>query len=285
MIEKVDFLGKKVSRLIIGDNPINGYSYIEDEIPGEEMKNFYTAEKIKEELFKMEEMGYNTMCPLADPYMIRILTEYKREGGKMQFIFQPYMSQDQDVSISLMEKVEPMGIYHQGTTTDNLYEQGRTEEILAMMEKYRKLGIPVGLGTHKPEVIETAEREGWGADFYMACLQHAREQADHTGMKPYLKDGTKMQGAVRFYEGDRRIMLDVLKKVKKPIIAYKIFAGGQMFAGKSEEEIRAGITGVYEEVFSCLKPGDIAAIGVFQRDKDQAREDAELFSLWSEGRQ
>ena len=85
----VDFFGHKVSKLIVGDNPINGHSYIEDKITGKEMKEFYTSERIKEALFEIEEQGYNTMLPLADPYIIRILQEYQREGGKMQFIFQP----------------------------------------------------------------------------------------------------------------------------------------------------------------------------------------------------
>ena len=44
----VNFFGHQVSKLIIGDNPINGHSYIEDKIPGREMKEYYTAERIKE---------------------------------------------------------------------------------------------------------------------------------------------------------------------------------------------------------------------------------------------
>ena len=75
-------------------------------------------------------------------------------------------------------------------------------------------------------------------------------------------------------------MLERLKTVKKPIIAFKIFAGGQMFLGKSEEEKRKIIKGVYDEVFTALKPDDLAAIGVFQRDRDEIRENTELFREW-----
>jgi hypothetical protein len=93
----VDFFGHQVTKLIVGDNPFKGHSYIEDITPGSEMVEFYTAEKIKETLFELERCGYNTMPPLADPYILRLLTEYEREGGKMQYIFQPYMPMDQDV--------------------------------------------------------------------------------------------------------------------------------------------------------------------------------------------
>lgn len=273
----VDFFGHKVSKLIIGDNPINGHSYIEHRITGKDMKSWYTAERIKEALFKMEENGYNTMLPLADPYIIRILQEYRHDGGKMQFIFQPFMPLDQDVSIRDMMTLDPIGIYHQGTTTDYLYETGECEKIVAMMDKYKSMGIPVGLGTHRPEVIELCEKEGWGADFYLACLQNARKGRE--GEQSGFLTG-KAKTALTFYPEDRPVMLETLKKINKPIIAFKLFAGGQMLVDKDEETKKALIKGAYEEVFSALKPNDMAAIGVFQRDSDQITQNAELFHEW-----
>ena len=53
-----------------------------------------------------------------------------------------------------------------------------------------------------------------------------------------------------------------------------------MFDGKTDEERRNLIKGVYEEVFSALKPNDIATIGAFQRDFDQLQENAEIFDEW-----
>lgn len=273
----VDFFGHQVSKLIVGDNPFNGHSYIQDMVSGEEMKNYYTAEKIKEALFKIEENGYNTMLPLADPYIIRILQEYQREGGKLQFIFQPYMPMDQEVSMRETMTLNTIGIYHQGTTTDYLYESGRCDEIQARIEQYHKMGIPVGLGTHRPDVIEKSEREGWNVDFYVACMHNARRNRE--GEQSGFITGKTKSGLI-FYPDDRPVMLECLKKVEKPVIAFKIFGGGQMFLNKSQDEIRDTIKNVYEEVFSALKPDDFAAIGVFQRDKDQIKEDADLYKEW-----
>lgn len=275
----VNFFGKQVTKLIIGDNPINGHSYIEDKLPGSEMQEFYTAERIKEALFRAEECGYNTMLPLADPYIIRLLQEYRRDGGKMQFIFQPYMAMDQNVSIRQMASVEPIGIYHQGTTTDFLYESGRCDEILANIERYRTLGCPVGLGTHRPDVIEKCENENWNVDFYLACMQNARRGRERE-QSGFITGKTKSH--LIFYPEDRPIMLETLKKTEKPVIAFKIFAGGQMFLGKSQAEKEALIKGAYQEVFSALKPNDFAAIGVFQRDGDQLKENAELYNQWQQ---
>jgi hypothetical protein len=75
-------------------------------------------------------------------------------------------------------------------------------------------------------------------------------------------------------------MLETLKKVSKPIIAFKLFAGGQMFIGKNEKEKREVIKNVYDEVFTSLKPNDMGAIGVFQRDTDQIKENSELYEEW-----
>jgi len=276
-MKNVSFFGKNVSKLIIGDNPMTGHSYIQDKITGAEMLNYYTSEKIKEALFKMEECGINTMLPLADPFIIRLLLEYQREGGKMQFIFQPYMPMDQDVSMRQMMQLNTIGIYHQGTTTDYLYETGQCDKIREMISRYRAMGVPVGLGTHRPDVIDMCEREGWEVDFYLACMQNARKNRE--GEQSGFITGKTKQGLI-FYPEDRPIMLERLKTVKKPIIAFKIFAGGQMFLGKSEEEKRKIIKGVYDEVFTALKPDDLAAIGVFQRDRDEIRENTELFREW-----
>ena len=273
----VDFFGKKVSKLIIGDNPMTGHSYIEDKITGADMYKYYTTEKIKEALWRMEELGYNAMLPLATPFMIKIFEDYQNEGGKMQFIWQPYMPMDQKTSMRQMKNLNTIGIYHQGTTTDNLYETGRCEEIRERIKLYRDLGVPVGLGTHRPDVIELSEEEGWDVDFYVACMQNARRgrEGEPSG---FLSGKTK--AGIVFYPEDRPVMLETLKKVSKPIIAYKIFAGGQMLLNKPQEEKEKLIKGAYEEVFTALKPNDFAAIGVFQRDEDQLEEDARLYNEW-----
>ena len=80
-------------------------------------------------------------------------------------------------------------------------------------------------------------------------------------------------------------MLNTLKQIDKPVIAYKIYAGGQLFINKTEEEKREIIKDAYNEIFTALKPDDFAAIGVFQRDEDQLKEDMELYNEWYEQKQ
>jgi hypothetical protein len=77
MIPGVDFLGNTVARLALGDNPFNGHSYIQDVHSGDEMVDYYTAEKCVRTLFEAEELGMNTYIALADPFVLRVIRQVR----------------------------------------------------------------------------------------------------------------------------------------------------------------------------------------------------------------
>ena len=287
-MQYVDFYGHKVSKLIVGDNPFNGHSYITAWISKEEMLDYHTEIRILDAMHKMEELGVNTMLPLADPYIIRILSHYRSEGGKMNFIFQTYaplmMSHETaDVSIRQMLSVDPIGMYISGTYTDVRFETGRSKEITDMIAAFRaRTDLKLGLGTHRPELIEQSEREGWNVDFYMACMYNLRKGRE--GEESGFITGKSKAGIHKIYPGDRAVMLKTLESVKKPIIAFKIFAGGQMLVEKPEEERRALIRDTYDTIFTSLKPDDFAVMGIYQKNHDQLTENVSVFDEWAESR-
>lgn len=273
-MQTTNFCGHEITRLILGDNPFNGYTYIADDLPADELLDYHTEENMIASFMEAERCGINTMVPMADPFVMRTLRHYQQRGGTMNLIFQPYMAVDLGMNINMMKKTNPIGIYHQGTTTDNLYEAGKVDQIKENLKKIRESGVLVGLGTHRPDVIELAEEEGWDVDFYMACLQNAR--LSRKGVPgSYITGPTKQD--LLFFPEDRAIMLDLISRVSKPCIAFKIFAGGQVFHGKPESETPNIIKEVYREVFSKLKPCDVAAIGVYQGRKNQIAENVRLF--------
>lgn len=275
----VDFYGHKVSKLIVGDNPFNGHSYIPDFVSSKEMTDYHTEEKILEAMFRMEELGINTMLPLADPYIIRILQHYRNEGGKMNFIFQPYAATLIEPSIIQMLSVDPIGVY---VHADLAFERGQCEKILERLELFREkmtkeYGVKVGLSTHRPEVIVKSEEEGWDFDFYFACMYNLRR--NHEGEESGFLTGKAKSGIVIRPE-DRAEMLSVLKGIEKPIIAFKIFAGGQMVTAVEPEVKKARIKDAYNTIFTTLKPNDFAAMGIFQKHSAQLTENVELYNEW-----
>jgi hypothetical protein len=272
MIPKADFFGNKVTRLVLGDNPFNGHSYIPEIHSGDEMVDYNTADNCLKTLFEAEENGIDTYVALAEPFVLRIIRQYRNEGGKMKIIFQTYPALELDVNLRMMEKCNPIAIYHQGGTADYMTESGQLELLRSRLKQIKSTGLPAGLGTHVPETVLQSENEEWGADFYMTCLYNARrtqrgEQSGFiTGKPKYLV----------FYPEDRFLMYDVIKKVQKPCIAFKIFAGGQIFNGKASEEIPALVRSAFAEAYENIKPNDLACIGVFQKYKNQLKENADI---------
>ncbi|MBE7021536.1 MAG: hypothetical protein E7411_08915 [Ruminococcaceae bacterium] len=279
----VDFFGHKVSKLLVGDNPFNGHSYITHVISKDEMIDYHTEDKILEAMHKMEDMGINTMLPLADPYIIRILRHYRANGGKMNFIFQTYAPfmmtlETVPVTMRMMLEVEPIGIYLSGTFIDSRYENNKMEEIAPTLKKMREFPVPLGMGTHYPEIITRSVEENWDIDFYMACMYNFRKGRE--GQESGFITGKSKSDVVIVPKTDRAVMLDALKDVKKPIIAFKIFAGGQMLVEKEESERRMHIKDTYDTIFNALKPDDLAVMGVFQKYHDQIAENVSVFNEW-----
>ncbi len=271
MIPTVDFFGTQVSRLFIGDNPINGHSYIPEICSGEEMMDYFTAQNVVKALFEAETLGFTTCLPLANGFMLRVIRQYRNEGGSMNLIFQPYPCIAVDVNVRQMTAFDPIAVYHQGTTTDGLCEAGKLDVLLDNIKKLRASGKPVGLGTHVPETIVRSEDEGWDVDFYVACLHNTRKRGGEpssfiTGKEKHLK----------FFVEDRQEMFEVIRQVQKPCVAFKILAGGQLLYGRTPEEIPGVVEDAFRETFDGIKPTDLATVGFFQRDKDQLRENAQI---------
>jgi hypothetical protein len=272
MISKVDFFGTPVTRLALGDNPFNGHSYIHEIHSGDEMMDYYSAENCVRTLFEAQEQGINTYIALADPFVLRVIRQYRIQGGSMKIIFQSYPAIDLNVNLQMMMKCDPIAIYHQGGTADYMVESGQIDQLRDRINLIRDAGIPAGLGTHEPGTVLQAESEDWGADFYMTCLYNARKT--QRGQQSGFITGKHKE--LVFYPDDRFLMFDVIRQVKKPCIAFKIFAGGQLFYGKTQDQIPAIIEAAFRETFENIKPIDLACIGVFQKCKDELRENTDI---------
>ena len=272
MLPAIDFFGTKVTRLLLGDNPFIGNSYVPDTYSRADMYDFYTAENVLKALYTAEENGINTYMALANPFLVRMIRQYKKEGGKMNIMFQSYPPMDLEANLSMMMECDPVAIYHQGSTLEEFLEAGDMDFVMKRLELIRSAGVKTGIGTHVPEIVLQAERENWGLDFYMTCVYNYRNQ--RKGQKSSFF--SNLPKYIVFYPEDPPKMYKVIKQVQKPCVAFKIFAGGQVFNNKTPEEVPAVLESVYREVFDNIKPTDVACIGVYQKYKDQIKESADM---------
>jgi hypothetical protein len=237
-----------VSRLICGGNPFSGISHQTYELDNE-MKDFYTVERIKKTLRDCEQLGINSLVARADNHIRRMLREYWSEGGTIQWIGQT-ASEWGSLRQSIIAMVETgaKAVYLHGSTVDEMFLDGRQDELPPLLDLIHSAGIPAGIASHNPRVIRHIHAEGWEADFYVFSFYDAVTNGD------------------LFLEDDRPEAVKLIQEVDKPCIGIKVLAAGRH---DPKEAIKYA--------FENIKPTDAIAVGTFCRDRpDEMRVNASL---------
>ncbi len=263
----VDFFGHRVSKLILGGNPISGNSHFSHD-RDTEMVDYFNAENTKRLFFECERHGITAMQLRGDRHVLRLLHEYRGEGGNLMWIAQS-VSEFADIRASArtMTAYKPIAIYLHGTRADNYWKTGKITRLKDDLAALRESGVPVGLGTHTPEVIEDSESRGWDVDFYMAGLYNPYK------LTPGWRESFLVSGKhePEVYEhGDRERMSRVVRQVKKPCLVFKILA-----AGRNAED-PARLRESFQFALNNIKPCDAVVVGMFPKRKNQIAENAAL---------
>ena len=256
-IEKVKLGDLEVSRLILGGNPFSGFSHWNG-AGDSEMKHYYTAARIKETYREAERLGVNTHIGRGDHHVIRVLMEYWDEGGEIQWITQtcPELGTPERGAMNGINNGTKAVFIH-GGQTDNMRIHGRLEECIPVINMIHDKGLPAGVAGHVPEIFEWAE-EHLDCDFYM-CSHYNPIFRDES--PEHLSDSVE-----EFVEADRERMTATIQKLSKPVIHYKILAGGR---NDPKEAFRY--------TASKMRPGDAVCVGIYPKDKpDMVAEDIKL---------
>ena len=113
----------------------------------------------------------------------------------------------------------PIAIYHHGTHTDNSWHTGKTDSIRDILKAIHDQGLPAGIGTHIPRVVEYVEEKGWQPSFYVCCFYDLAR-----GYKSAPASDQNASANDRFPAEDPAQMTAVMRKVNKPHIGFKIMA-------------------------------------------------------------
>ncbi len=261
----VSFGSHRISRLIVGGNPVSGNSHVSGEL-SREMLDYFTAARVLDLLRACEAAGINTWQSRGDRHIRRLLHEHRLEGGKLHWIAQT-ASEYADIPrhIRTVASDGAIGIYHHGSRTDSYWKAGKIEQAREMLKVIRDTGVRVGLGTHIPEVIDYIESKGWDLDFYMTCLYNLSRTPE---------EATRLTGKSRaadlFWEPDREAMLARVRQTGKQCLIFKVYAASRVCSS------RPRMLAALEQVARAAKPSDCVVIGMFPKHGEQVRENCEL---------
>ena len=220
--------GMSVSRLLLGGNLLTHFTHSRDLRYVYTLAARYNTEsKILETLAVAEAHGINTLVIHTTEWTDAILRKYRKQGGRMQIIMCPVAAVDDSMEAykQQVQYIADMGVdalYLWGVRADELASQGRTDLMKRAVEVVKDYNLPSGVGAHDINVIRECERNGVDADFYIKTVHH---HSYPTGPKP-----DEIKGAVAEIPGywcsDPQAVIDVMKDVKKPWIAFKVMAVG-----------------------------------------------------------
>jgi len=249
-----------VSRLIIGGNPFGGFSHQSLDVDLE-MKRYYTTRRIKETLKRAEELGINTHTSRADHHMMRLLFEYWDEGGSIQWIAQtcPLIG---SISFGVRNAIAggAKGCFIHGGVMDFLLAHNELEEVPVAIAQIREAGMAAGIAGHNPKVLEWAEHNV-DVDFYMCSYYDSAPRAERAEHVAGMEE--------RFVSEDRDAMVRLIQGLSKPVIHYKVMAGGRNDPKEA-----------FAFVANHLRAEDAVCVGIYTRDHPRMlEEDLELLEM------
>jgi hypothetical protein len=255
-----------VTRLIIGGNPVYGYSHF-NKLLSEHQRSWHTPERVVELLQRCEKAGINTW---QNSYAERTLQDVERvrdAGVKFHWLClgKPDWDQHPD-RIDDAAKRKPIGIAPHGALAERLHRQNKLSVLTDLLKRIRDQDVLVGLSGHNPALIELAEEKGWDVDYYMCCLYYLTRPREE--YQKLLGDVLPL-GEI-YLPSDPPRMFKVIQAVKKPCLAYKILAAGRRIGTPAE------VRQCFETALGSIKPTDAVIVGMYQQLGDQVGDNAKL---------
>jgi hypothetical protein len=261
-IPKMKFGSVEISRLVLGVNPFYGFSHYNSNYSSA-MRDWYTQDKVVEVMHRANSFGINAFNYIHLGRAPQDLARFEAEGGKMHLIVQVTAKDD---AAEIVKSVKPLALQRRGEEIDLAFRNGTMADEREWCKRARDMGVLVGVGTHKPEVIELVEEQGWDIDFYSGCVYN-RTRTPEEWRQVLNGQLMEMTGDI-YMQSDPARMYAAIRKTRKQCFAFKILAAGRIADN--------GIAEAFRTAYASIKPNDGVYVGVFPRRKDEIKENAEL---------
>ena len=251
---------KTISRLILGGNLLAGAGHQHQLKYLRNLgKAYNTKERVYEAIYFAEQLGINSL--LIDGTQLKFVTEYKKLlGGKIQsFVSCPdyALEVDNKMAVKNMDRIlkeSPMKyvdaikesidrnidngadiLFLQGIHTDKLAAENKPELLDTIINHAQDRGYLFGIGGHTLYGAKLCENNQLNPDFYFKTLHHDRypsatpkEFRDIEGYDIRYKnfEETPHVFSDNMWCRDADEVVEYMRNVKKPWIAYKVLAAG-----------------------------------------------------------
>jgi hypothetical protein len=245
-VQYIQFGANKVSRLILGSNPFSGFSH-QSVANDQAMQRYYTVDTIKRTIREAEALGINTLLARTDHHVMRMLLEYRDEGGTVQWFAQTCPEVGDHVACVNRAAAGGANACHiHGGVMDHLLAQGKLDEIPRVVEMIRSKGMLAGIAGHSVKVFEWAE-EHLDVDYYMCSYYNP---LDRTSNPEHVAGNEEYYG-----QEHRAAMTALIQHLSKPAIHYKVLAAGRNDPAEA-----------FAHVARSLRPCDAVCVGVYTKN-------------------
>jgi hypothetical protein len=255
-----------VTRLILGANPIYGYSHF-NKLFSQHMTDWHTPQRVADLLKRAEEAGINTWQNSYSERTLQDLDRYRESGGKMHWLLLGKPDWDQHPeNIDDAVRHKPIGIAPHGALAERLHRQDKLHVLTTLLKRIRDKGVLVGLSAHNPALIELAEERHWDVDYYMCCLYYlTRPRSEYQKLL-----GEDLPLGEIYLPSDPARMFKVVQVTRKPCLVLKVLAAGRRVS--SPAEVRA----CFATALDNIKSNDAMIVGMYQQFGDQVGINAKL---------
>ncbi|MFN7998575.1 MAG: hypothetical protein U0Q18_33440 [Bryobacteraceae bacterium] len=265
----VQFGQNRITRLIMGGNPINGYSHSVQKI-SDLMREYFTVQRTIDILLHAEEEGITTFQSSYSEKVRAALTGARERGAQIQWICLAHAGED-GVFQNILD-LKPIGIAHHGNRTDTYFQNGKPEIVRDFVKKVKDLGIFAGVSTHCPKHLAMIEDSGWENDFYMTCLYYLTRTQEELKL---IYGDRLVEGEEPFVRGDPERMMEHIRQTRKPCLAFKLLGAGRNCTSAARVEQ------CFASTYAGIKPIDAAIVGMYPVLADEVRVNADFARKYS----
>jgi pyridoxal biosynthesis lyase PdxS len=214
--------GQEFSRLMLGGNLIGGWSHSRDlSYVSTLARRYNTDAKIRETFELAEANGITAINTWVMQENSHLFNHWKR-GGKMKWFAQVRLDGAGGYSqITRAIDEGAAGIHLTGDAAESLLREGKFEKVGETVELIKSRKRLAGVGAHDLRVVVECEKAKLDVDFYQKTF-HSHEY--YTAPRPGENDPVGPHD--NSWCSDPQAVIDVMAKIKKPWIAFKILAAG-----------------------------------------------------------